>query len=423
MTATRGLIKTPPSRTPLRPLDVAAVRQDFPILRTLVHGRPLVYLDNAATSQKPQPVIDAIDEFNAHRNANVHRGVHYLSQQATAEYDGVRERVRRFFNAASPSEIIFTAGTTASINLVAQSYGRTVLRPGDEILLTEMEHHSNIVPWQLIREQTGAVIRVIPLTDEGELRLDGLDGLINDRTRIVALAHGSNVLGTINPVRQVADLAHARGAVVVVDGAQSAPHLTVDVQALGCDFFACSAHKMLGPTGVGVLYGRSDLLERMPPWQGGGGMIATVSFERTTFAPSPMRFEAGTPPIAEVIGLGVAVEYLQRIGLESIGAHEANLLQYATEQIAEVPGVRLIGTGRDKVAVLSFVMDVAHPHDIGTVLDHDGIAIRAGHHCAQPLMKRFGVPATARASFALYNTREEVDALVAGLLKVRKVFG
>jgi cysteine desulfurase/selenocysteine lyase len=403
-------------------LDVERLRQDFPILSQRVRGKPLVYLDNAATSQKPHRVIDAVSRFYAAENANIHRGVHYLSEQATVAYDAVRARVARLLNAATPSEVVFTRGTTEGINLVAQSWARSRLRPGDEILLTEMEHHSNIVPWHLVAGQTGAVIRAVPVTEVGELDLAAFDRLLTDRTRILALTHVSNALGTINPVRWVMARARERGVVTVVDGAQSVPHLPIDVQSLGCDFFAFSGHKVLGPTGVGVLYGRADRLEAMAPWQGGGDMIETVTLDRSTFAPPPARFEAGTPMIAEVIGLGAALEYLEEVGHAAIGAWEEELLGYATERVRELDGVRLIGTAREKAAVLSFVVEGVHPHDVGAVLDDDGIAIRAGHHCAQPLMRRFGVPATARASFAFYNTREEVDALVRGLLRVRSVF-
>jgi cysteine desulfurase / selenocysteine lyase len=403
-------------------LDGARLRQDFPILSRRVRGKPLVYLDNAATSQKPRRVIDAVSRFYASENANIHRGVHYLSEQATVAYDAARGRVARLLNAAMPSEVVFTRGTTEGINLVAQSWARSQLRPGDEILITEMEHHSNIVPWHLVASQTGAVVRAVPVTEVGELDLAAFDGLLTDRTRILALTHVSNALGTINPVRWMVARARERDVVTVVDGAQSVPHLPIDVQSLGCDFFAFSGHKVLGPTGVGVLYGRADRLEAMPPWQGGGDMIETVTLDRSTFAPPPARFEAGTPMIAEVIGLGAALEYLDEVGHAAIGAWEEELLGYATERVRELDGVRLIGTAREKAAVLSFVVEGVHPHDVGAVLDDDGIAIRAGHHCAQPLMRRFGVSATARASFAFYNTRDEVDALVRGLLRVRSVF-
>jgi cysteine desulfurase/selenocysteine lyase len=405
------------------PLDVERLREDFPILAHRVRGKPLVYLDNAATTQKPQSVIDAVTRFYSSENANIHRGVHYLSERATEAYQGVRERVARFFNAPSPRQIIFTRGTTESINLVAQSFGRSTFGPGDEILITGMEHHSNIVPWQLAAEATGARLKAVPITDAGELDLEAFDRLLGDRTRLVALVHLSNALGTINPVREIITRAHARGVPVLVDGAQSASHLRVDLQALDCDFFACSGHKIYGPTGVGVLYGREELLERMPPWQGGGDMIASVTIERSTWAEVPAKFEAGTPMIAEVIGLGAALEYVEAVGLEAIAAWEDQLLAYATARVSEVPGTRLIGTARKKASILSLVVEGVHPHDVGAVLDDDGIAIRAGHHCAQPVMQRFGVPATARASFAFYNTRAEVDALVRGLERVRTVFG
>jgi len=402
-------------------LDVGRVRQDFPVLRTRIHGKPLVYLDSAATSQKPQAVISAMDDFLSHWNANVHRGVHDLSQRATLEYDAIRERVRAFFNAADSSEIVFSHGTTSAINLVAHSYGGSVLRSGDEIVLTEMEHHSNIVPWQLLAQRSGAVIRVAPITDRGELRLDALEALLGPRTRIVAVTHVSNVLGTVNPIRRIADLTHAAGAVLLVDGAQSAPHLRVDVRALGCDFFVCSGHKMLGPTGVGVLFGRRDLLEGMPPYEGGGGMIERVSFEETTFAPPPARFEAGTPPVAEVVGLGAAIDYLERTGFDRISRHEQTLLDLAYEQLRGFPGLRIIGEAADRASVLSFVLDGAHPHDVGTILDQEGVAVRAGHHCAQPLMRRLGLISTVRASFSLYNTADDVAALLRGLRRVREV--
>jgi cysteine desulfurase/selenocysteine lyase len=404
-------------------LDVERLRQDFPILSQRVRGKPLVYLDNAATSQKPRAVIEAVARFYATENANIHRGVHYLSERATQAYDEVRRRVAGFLNAASPAEIVFTRGTTEAINLVAQAWARGSLRPGDEILLTGLEHHSNIVPWHLVAGQTGAVVRAIPVNDIGELDLAAFDRLLTDRTRLLAVAHVSNALGTINPVRWMIARARDRGVVTLVDGAQAVPHLPVDVQALGCDFFAFSGHKVFGPTGVGVLYGRAERLDAMPPWQGGGDMIETVTLERSTFAPPPARFEAGTPMIAEVIGLGAALAYIEGVGQPAIGAWEEELLGYATERMRELEGVRLIGTAREKAAILSFVVEGIHPHDVGAVLDDEGIAIRAGHHCAQPLMRHFGVPATARASFAFYNTRNEVDALIRGLHRVREVFG
>jgi len=403
--------------------DVLALRREFPILRTQVHGRRLAYLDNASTAQKPRSVVEAESDFVLLANANVHRGVHTLSQAATQRYDQAREQIQRFINAPDPAEVVFTAGTTAALNLVAQSYARTVLRSGDEILLTEMEHHSNIVPWQLVAQHTGARIRVIPVTDAGDLDLSAAEALITARTRVVAVAHVSNVLGTVNPISALAELAHRHGAVLVVDGAQAVAHAPVDVQALGCDFFAASAHKMYGPTGVGFLWGRKALLEAMPPWQGGGGMIQQVSFEETTYAPVPARFEAGTPPISQVLGMAAAARWLRALDWPEVQAHEAALLQYATERIVMQPGVRIIGTARDKVSVLSFVVDGVHPHDVGTVLDLQGVAVRASHHCAQPLMRRYGVPGTVRASFAVYNTREDVDQLVEALAEVRKVFG
>ena len=403
-------------------LDVERLREDFPILSERVRGKPLIYLDNAATSQKPRPVIEAVTRFYTSENANIHRGVHFLSERATLAYDAVRERVARFLNASSAREIVFTRGTTEAINLVAQSWGRSALRAGDEILITGMEHHSNIVPWQLVAAATGAIVRAVPITDAGELDLEAFDRLLTERTRLLAVVHLSNALGTINPVRAMIARARERGVVTLVDGAQSAPHLAVDVQAIGCDFFAFSGHKVFGPTGVGVLYGRAALLERMPPWQGGGDMIETVTLERSTWAQPPARFEAGTPMIAEVIGLGAALEYVESVGRAALGTWEEELLTYATERVSELAGVRIIGTAREKASVLSFVVEGVHPHDVGAVLDDEGIAIRAGHHCAQPVMQRFGVPATVRASFAFYNTREEIDALVRGLRRVRTLF-
>jgi cysteine desulfurase/selenocysteine lyase len=385
-------------------------------------GRPLVYLDNAATSQKPRQVIDAISRFYGCDNANIHRGLHYLSEHATAAFDAAREKVARFLGAGSAREIVFTRGTTEAINLVAQSWGRTNLRPGDEILVTAMEHHANLVPWQLVCEQTGAAFRAVPITDRGELDLDAFERMMTDRTRLLAVGHVSNALGTVNPVRELAARAHARGALVLVDGAQSAPHLRVDVSELGCDFFACSAHKLFGPTGVGVLYGRTAVLDAMPPWQAGGDMIERVTLERSTWASPPARFEAGTPPIAEVIGLAAAIDYVEMVGRDAIARWEGELLARATDLVGALPGVRLIGTAREKAGVLSFVMEGIHPHDVGTVLDDEGVAVRAGHHCAQPVMQRFGIPATVRASFAFYNTPSEIDELVRGVERARKVF-
>jgi cysteine desulfurase / selenocysteine lyase len=410
-------------RTAAPAFDVEAVRKDFPILHQQIRGKPLVYLDSAATSQKPRAVIDAIARYYFEDNANVHRGVHLLSERATKDYEDAREKVRRFVNAAHAHEIVFVRGTTEAINLVAQTYGRNKLRAGDEILVTEMEHHSNIVPWQLLCEEKGATLRVAPIDDEGQLQLEELERLLGPRTRLLALAHVSNALGTVNPVRRIVEMAHRRKVPVLLDGAQAVPHLAVDVQALGCDFYAFSGHKLFGPTGIGVLYGRSELLEQMPPWQGGGDMISSVTFEKTTWNKLPYKFEAGTPDIAGAVGLGAAIDYLGGLGLAAVAAHEHDLLSYGTAALAAVPGLRLIGTAKEKAAVLSFVLGDLHPHDVGTVLDREGIAIRTGHHCAQPLMRRFGVTGTARASLAFYNRRQEIDALVSGLHKVREILG
>jgi cysteine desulfurase/selenocysteine lyase len=403
-------------------LDVARIRADFPILTRSIRGKPLVYLDNAATAQKPRVVIEAETRFYAEENANVHRGVHFLSERATVAYDEVRRKVTRFINARSSREVIFTRGTTDGINLVAQSYGRSALKPGDDIVITAMEHHSNIVPWQLVCEQTGAILRAAPMNDAGELDVEAFEKLLGDRTRLVGVVHVSNALGTINPIRDLVAMARRRGIPVLVDGAQAAPHLRVDVQDLDCDFFVFSGHKVFGPTGVGVLYGKEHLLERMPPYQGGGDMISTVTLEHSTWAPLPAKFEAGTPMIAQLMGLGAALDYVDMVGLDAIGEWEHQLLTYATERVSEIQGVKLIGTARKKAAVLSFVLDGVHPHDIGTVLDDDGVAIRAGHHCAQPVMQHFGIPATARASFAFYNTLDEIDVLTRSLHRVRKMF-
>ncbi len=403
-------------------LDVEKVRADFPILRTKVHGHPLVYLDNAATSQKPQSMIDALMRYYEGENANIHRGVHYLSQIATEAFENARETVRAFVNAADTKEIIFTRGTTEAINLVAQTYGRVHVGAGDEVLITAMEHHSDIVPWQMLCEEKGAKLRVAPMNDEGELLLEDFEKLLGKRTKIVAVSHVSNALGTINPLKQMIALAHAKGIPVVVDGAQAVPHLKVDVQDLDADFYAFSGHKMYGPTGIGVLYGKAALLDAMPPYQGGGDMISSVTFEKTIYNKLPHKFEAGTPDMAGVAGLKAAIEYMNAIGIAKIAAHEHDLLDYATEVVGSLPGVRLIGTAREKASVLSFVLDEVHPHDIGTILDQEGIAVRTGHHCAQPVMERFGIPATVRASFAVYNTRAEVDALARGIRKVHEVF-
>lgn len=403
-------------------LNVAKIREDFPILRSHVHGKPLVYLDNAATTQKPQVVIDTLTRYYTAENANIHRGVHFLSERATQAYEAARATTRMFLNAADDREIIFVRGTTEAINLVAQSYGRTFLQPGDEIIISAMEHHSNIVPWQILCQQVGATLRVITINNDGELHLDVYEELLNERTKLVAMAHVSNALGTVNPIRQVIDLAHRWNVPVLVDGAQAVPHLTVDVRALDCDFYAFSGHKLFGPTGIGILYGKAALLDRMPPYQGGGDMISLVTFEKTHYNTLPYKFEAGTPHIAGGIGLGAAIEYVNGIGLDAIATYEHELLAYATDALHSVEGIEIIGTAKEKAGVLSFTLEGIHPHDIGTVLDREGIAIRAGHHCAMPVMQRFGVPATARASLAFYNTGEEIDALVAGIRKVKKVF-
>ena len=410
-------------RKPAPPVtDFAALRADFPALHQLVRGKPLVYLDNAASAQTPRAVLDALATQQRLNHANVHRGVHELSERSTAAYEGARDKVRRFVNAASVEEIVFTRGTTDSINLVAASLGRKLLGRGDEVLITWMEHHSNIVPWQLICEQTGARLVVAPITDRGELDLDAFHALLGPRTKIVALAHVSNALGTVNPVANLVAAAHRAGAVALVDGAQAVPHMRVDVRALDCDFYAFSAHKMYGPTGVGVLYGKRELLDAMPPYQGGGDMILTVRFEGTTYNALPYKFEAGTPNITGVVGLGAAVDYLEAIDFAAVGAHEHDLLDYATARVLELPGARVIGTAADKAGVLSFVIDGIHPHDLGTVVDREGVAIRTGHHCAMPVMERFQVPATARASFALYNNRADVDRLIAGLHRALEIF-
>jgi cysteine desulfurase / selenocysteine lyase len=403
--------------------DVERIRKDFPILHQVVHGKPLVYLDNAATTQKPQPVLDALRAYYMADNANVHRGVHLLSERATEAYEAARTRVRRFLNVADPREIVFVRGATEGINLVARTYGRQAVGPGDEILITGLEHHSNIVPWQMLCEDQGAALRVVPINDSGEVDLEGYDRLLSDRTRLVAVAHVSNALGTIVPIRRMIEAAHRRGIPVLVDGAQAVAHMSVDVQALDCDFYVFSGHKVFGPTGIGALYGKSELLERMPPFHGGGDMIKSVSFERTVYNDIPYKFEAGTPDIAGAIGLGVALEYLETLGRDRVEAYERELLAYGTERLSSCPGVRLIGTAREKAGVLSFVVDGVHAHDVGTILDREGIAVRAGHHCAMPVMARFGVAATTRASLAFYNTREELDALMDGLEKVREIFG
>jgi cysteine desulfurase / selenocysteine lyase len=402
--------------------DVEHIRADFPILKLQVEGKPLVYLDNAASSQMPQQVIDRLVRYQTSEHANINRGVHYLSETATAEYEGSRRKLQHFINAREDREVIFTSGTTDSINLVMHGYGRKYIRAGDEIILTTLEHHSNIVPWQMLAEEKGAKIRVVPISDAGELLVDEYKKLFNARTKFVSVMHVSNALGTVNPVKEMIAFAHSRGVPVLVDGAQGAPHMAVDVQDLDCDFYAFSGHKLCGPTGIGVLYGKAELLERMQPFKGGGDMILSVTFEKTTYNSIPHKFEAGTPPIAAAIGLGAAVDYLSAIGLDTISAYELKLLNYATEQISNLPGVRIIGTAARKTAVISFVMEGVHPHDIGTLLNHEGVAVRTGHHCVQPVMLRLKVPATTRASFAFYNTMAEVDTFISGIRTVQKVF-
>jgi cysteine desulfurase/selenocysteine lyase len=403
--------------------DVWKIRDDFPILKQKVYGKPLVYLDNAATAQKPQLVIDTLSRFYREENSNVHRGVHFLSQEATDLYEKARIKVQRFLNAAEPREIIFVRGTTEGINLVAQTYGRKNVQAGDEIVISAMEHHSNIVPWQILCEEKGAVLRVAPINDAGEILIDEYEKLLNPKTKLVSVVHLSNALGTLNPVRRIIEMAHRWNIPVLLDGAQAAPHLRVDVRELDCDFYVFSSHKLYGPTGIGVLYGKARLLEAMPPYQGGGEMISSVTFEKTIYNTIPNKFEAGTPHVAGAVGLGAAIDYVTGLNREAVGVYERDLLGYATQALSEISGLRLIGTAREKAGVLSFVLDGIHPHDIGTIVDQEGIAIRTGHHCAQPVMERFGVPATARASLAFYNTREEIDALVQALHKVNEVFG
>ena len=406
----------------ITPLDVAALRREFPILSLKVNGKPLIFLDNAASSQMPQPVIERWVKYRSAQHANIHRAVHYLSETATAEYEKARHKVQAFINAAEPRECIFTSGTTDGINLVAQGYGRKFFNAGDEIILTTLEHHSNIVPWQMVGEERGAKIRVVPINDRGELLVEDYRKLFNANTKFVAMTHVSNALGTFAPVREMIAIAHEHGVPVLVDGAQAAPHLKVDMQDLDCDFYAFSGHKLCGPTGIGVLYGKAALLEKMQPFKGGGDMILSVTFDKTTYAPIPAKFEAGTPPIGEAITLGAAIDYITTIDIDRIAAHETDLLDYATDQLNRMPGVRLICTAEKKAAVLSFALDGVHPHDVGTLLNEEGVAIRTGHHCAQPVMQYFKVPATSRASFAFYNTLAEVDALIAGIRTVQKVF-
>lgn len=402
--------------------DVEKVRADFPILEQQVNGKPLVYLDNAATAQKPKQVIETIDTYYRETNSNIHRGVHTLSEKATAEYEAARDKVKQFINAASTKEIVFVRGATEAINLVAQSFGRNTLTASDEIIITELEHHSNIVPWQILCEQTGATLKYIPINDAGELKLEEYEKLLSDKTRIVAVGHISNALGTINSIKTIIDKAHAVGAKVLVDGAQAVPHTKVDVKELDCDFYVFSGHKLFGPTGIGVLYGKEALLEAMPPYQGGGDMIQIVTMKKSTYNSLPYKFEAGTPHIAGVIGMGAAIDYVSELGLDNAAQYEHKLLDYATEQASLVSGLNLVGTAKNKTSILSFTLDGIHPHDIGTILDGEGVAIRAGHHCAMPVMERFNIPATARASFAFYNTRNEIDALIQAIDKCKKVF-
>jgi len=416
-----SVASAPPTRRTA--YDVERVRQDFPILQQSVNGRPLVYLDSGASSQRVNSVLRAVEEYETHSHANIHRGVHALSQAATEAFEGARERVRRFINARSTREIIFVRGTTEGINLVAQSYARPRFKPGDEILVTTLEHHANIVPWQMVCEQTGCTLRVAPINSRGELLFEEFQRLLSPRTRLVAVAHVSNALGTVLPVKRIVDAAHAFGAVVLVDGAQAVPHSTVDVRALGCDFYTFSGHKLYGPTGIGVLYGREDILSAMPPWQGGGDMILTVSFEKTTYNELPSKFEAGTPNISGAVGLAAAMDYVETLGLEAIAAHEHRLVELATRHLERIPGVEIVGTAAEKASILSFTMAGVHPHDIGTILDHEGVAVRTGHHCAMPLMTFLGLPATARASFACYNTERDVESLAAAVRKAREVFG
>lgn len=407
---------------PIPPFDIESIRADFPILKLKVDGHPLVFLDSAASSQMPQQVIDRLVRYQTTQHANIHRAVHYLSELATAEFEQARHKLQHFINAREDREVIFTSGTTESINLVMHGYGRKFIGPGDEIILTMLEHHSNIVPWQMLAEEKGAKIRVVPINDAGELLIDEYENLFNEHTKFVSVMHVSNALGSINPVKKMIEFAHARGVPVLIDGAQAAPHMKIDVQDLGCDFYVFSGHKMCGPTGIGILYGKADILERMQPFKGGGDMILSVTFEKTIYNTIPQKFEAGTPPIAAAIGFGAAVDYLSAISLEAIAAHEHALLSYATEQICLLPGVHIVGNAALKAAVLSFVVEGVHPHDIGTLLNQQGVAVRTGHHCAQPVMQRFKIPATSRASFAFYNTMDEVDTLIEAISSAQKVF-
>ncbi|WP_373516039.1 SufS family cysteine desulfurase [Persicitalea sp.] len=404
-------------------LDIAQIRSDFPILNEVVNGKQLVYFDNAATTQKPRQVLDALAGYYEHTNANIHRGIHHLAEKATAEFEASRRRIQKFMNARLPEEVIFTYGTTDGINLVAQTYGRAFLKEGDEIIISTMEHHSNIVPWQMLCEEKGCVLRIIPINDAGELLMDEYEKMLSEKTKFVSVVHVSNALGTINPVAQIIEKAHAVGAKVLIDGAQASSHIDIDVQALDCDFYAFSLHKLYGPTGVGVLYGKEEVLNAMPPWRGGGEMIKEVTFEKTTFNELPYKFEAGTPNIADVVASKTAVEYLEKLGKEAVADYENYLLEYATDALSSIEGLRIVGTAAEKISVISFFMDGIHHQDIGVLLDQQGIAIRTGHHCTQPLMQRFGIPGTSRASFAVYNTTEEIDRLVSGLLKVKKMLG
>ena len=409
-------------RAVIRSVDLQRLRADFPILRLKVNGKPLAYLDNGASSQMPQPVMDRLTRYQTQEHSNIHRAVHYLSETATAAYEGARAKIQKFINARESREVIYTRGTTDAVNLVMHGFGRAFLKEGDEIIISQLEHHSNIVPWQMLRDEKGIKLQVIPCNDAGELLIDAYERLFNARTKLVSITHVSNALGTVNPVKQMIAMAHGQGVPVLVDGAQAVPHLAIDVQDLDCDFYCFSGHKMFAPTGIGILYGKAALLEKMQPYQGGGDMILSVTFDKTTYNALPYKFEAGTPPIAAAIGLGAAVDYLNEVGMDNIAAWEHELLAYATGQLEALPGVRIIGTAADKAAVLSFTIAGVHPHDVGTILNEDGVAVRTGHHCAQPVMQRFGIPATARASFALYNTFEEIDQLVAGIRRVQKMF-
>jgi cysteine desulfurase/selenocysteine lyase len=415
-------LSTQAEQKTIKAFPVDKIRKDFPLLDMNIHGKPLVYLDNAATTQKPKEVIDALHYYYINENANVHRGVHYLSELATQEYEAARKKVRSFLNAADEREIVFTRGATESVNLVASTFGRTNVRQGDEVLISGLEHHSNIVPWQMLCEEKGASLRVIPIDDDGDLMMEEVSRLLSERTKIVALGHVSNALGTVNPIRRIIAMAHERDIPVLVDGAQAVPHMKIDVRELDCDFYAFSSHKTFGPTGIGVLFGKAHFFESMPPYQGGGDMIKSVTFEKTEFNDIPYKFEAGTQHIAGAIGLGAAIDYLSRLDWESLAEHERGLLEYATDALGAIDGVRIIGNAREKVGVISFTLDGVHPHDIGSIVDREGVAIRTGHHCAQPIMQRFGIPATARASFALYNTKKEIDALVRAIGKVKEVF-